>query len=81
MKLTQNKAKVLKKPKYEVHDTQQSATKDIENSPAKSPFGDFKLKKVKPVELKPIDEFKLETVELKHHDKETLPQVEEVTLK
>ena len=59
----------------------QSATKDIENSPAKSPFGDFKLKKVKPVELKPIDEFKLETVELKHHDKETLPQVEEVTLK
>ena len=23
MKLTQNKAKVLKKPKYEVHDTQQ----------------------------------------------------------
>ena len=35
---------------------------------------------MKPVELKAIDEFKLETVELKHHDKENLPQVEEVTI-
>ena len=33
---------------------------------------------MKPVELKPIDEFKLESVELKHHDKEILPQIEEV---
>jgi hypothetical protein len=45
---------------------------------ASAPFAGMKLKKSTPVQRKPV-EHKLESVQLKHHEFEAKPQVEEVT--
>lgn len=47
------------------------------DEPPPPPFA-MKLKKSKPRERKPIEEPKLETVQLKHHEFEKPPQTEEV---
>lgn len=43
------------------------------------PFAGLKLKKAKPIQRKPLEEPKIEKVELKHHEFEKQPQVEEVS--
>jgi len=40
----------------------------------------MKLRKSKPIQKKQVEEPKIEKIELKHHEFEKLPQVEEVKL-
>lgn len=48
--------------------------------PPPPPFAGMKLRKSKPIQKKQVEEPKIEKIELKHHEFEKLPQVEEVKL-
>lgn len=50
------------------------------DEPPPPPFAGLKLKKSKRVERKPLEEPKIEKVELKHHEFEKPPQTETVTI-
>ena len=50
------------------------------DEPPPPPFAGMKLRKSKPVQRKQVEEPKIEKIELKHHEFEKLPQVEEVNI-